>query len=37
MKFAIAALLGLVTIEAVLVECPYGHMHEHDEEHPHNK
>jgi hypothetical protein len=32
MKFAVAALLGLVTLEnssAVLVECPYGHYHEH--------
>jgi len=32
MKFAIAVLLGLVKIEessAELVQCPYGHYHEH--------
>jgi len=32
MKFAIAALLGLVsTTNGELVQCPYGHYHHHDE------
>ena len=34
MKFAVAALLGLVsTTNGELVQCPFGHYHHHDETH----
>lgn len=33
MKFAVAALLGLVSSHQELVQCPFGHYHHHDSDH----